>query len=167
MRRILKRAITLLYLIKRNTVGKLNLKALWILNKQTWLSSIQRTYVTFCCCVSRNGINQPRGIWRFSFCPSLILILFPFLLFNFLVVERDCDRGGMEDEVRAAPPRRINRDRETRPLSHPPRFLALLSSLSSLIPSGIPSEGTLPPTPHPRFYFSIFSSCVTSTIFRW
>lgn len=62
-------------------------------------------------------------------------------LFYSLLVERNCDREGMEDEVRAAPPRRINRDRETRPLSHPPRFLALLSSLSSLIPSGALPRG--------------------------
>lgn len=46
--------------------------------------------------------------------------------------ERDCCRGGLEDEVRAAPRRRINRDRETRPLSHPPRSSSLLSSPSSV-----------------------------------
>lgn len=65
----------------------------------------------------------------------------PLPLSHSLVVERDCERRGMEDEVRAAPSRRINRDRETRPLSHPPRFLALLSSLSSLIPSGTLPRG--------------------------
>lgn len=110
-----------------------------LLNKQTrdYTSSIQRTDVTFYCRIFRNSISQP-GVWRFSFCLSLILILplfSPFVLSLFLsfsLVERLLP-GGVEDEVRAAPPRRINRDRETRPLSHPPRSSSLLSSLFSLI----------------------------------
>ena len=48
----------------------------------------------------------------------------------------------MEDEVRAAPPRRINRDRETRPLSLPsaPPPGSLSSLLSSLHSSTLESN---------------------------
>jgi len=91
--------------------------------------------------VSRNGISQPYMTVLFLPISHSHSLPLPLLLSYSLMVERNCDWGGMEDVVRAALPRRINRDRETRPLSHPPRFLMLLSSLSSLIPSGIPSEG--------------------------
>lgn len=65
----------------------------------------------------------------------------------------------MEDEVRAAPPRRINRDRETRPLSHSPLSLAALFSLLPHPTVAVPFRG------HPSLWL-LFRASILLRVLR-